>query len=187
METSKENKVREIKFRAWHKDQELMLTVECIDWVSKTCESDKIGYVSFKEGIAGYSENFGGYERTEEEYSCDLDEVILMQYTGLLDKNHNPIFEGDILKWTNERDWVVYFIENECGFYAIQNHGSHENSIKLGDQFNSFTVIGNIYENSELLKINDDRMELTFGSDLKLSGIKKITRINLDKKIFEEI
>jgi len=77
----------------------------------------------------------------------------LMQYTGLRDKNDVEIYEGDILKFVNKS-----FLCGEIGVVKF-NHGSFRIE---NEDFNSLfpkdrsikkyiEVIGNIYENKELL------------------------------------
>ena len=85
----------------------------------------------------------------------DFEDIELMQYTGLKDKNGVKIFEGDIVKCK------VYAIDNEtfeiddigevvydddCCAYFIQ---FNEGYIHLTSAWN-LEVIGNIYENPEL-------------------------------------
>ena len=75
--------------------------------------------------------------------------VILQQFTGLTDINGVAIYEGDIvrlfgficcIKWEN----------SDASFMAVERHDSWAES---GQEFsNNCTVIGNIYQNPELLK-----------------------------------
>ena len=73
-------------------------------------------------------------------------DLITMQFTGLKDKNSKEIYEGDIIKtqddYNSERIIEVRFGNAE--FYPLANAGRIQNKI--------FEVIGNIYENPELLK-----------------------------------
>lgn len=87
------------------------------------------------------------------------DEVELMQSTGLFDKNGKEIFEGDII--TNGTAIVDVKSHQTLGFYTVVNgeerfFGSNtsikdfENDV---EEFSSVTeIIGNIYENMELLE-----------------------------------
>lgn len=89
------------------------------------------------------------------------DEVILMQYTGLKDKNGVEIFEGDILtlKYPHDRRYTVT---------AKVIRGSQISAmvLKFEDEFtteeiplykisaeHNFEVLGNIYENPDLLEV----------------------------------
>lgn len=75
----------------------------------------------------------------------------LMQYTGLLDKNGKEIYEGDIVN----TDWKIREIkwgENSCEDCLFQTFGF----TSYGDHTKKYggwmEVIGNIYENPELLE-----------------------------------
>ena len=76
------------------------------------------------------------------------DDCILMQFTGLLDKNGKEIFEGDINANDNNRKSEVVFYSG--GFYLKYSRTEY----KAIGSFAPFdlNIIGNLYENPELLK-----------------------------------
>ena len=112
-------------------------------------------------------------------YWCDnLKDYPLMQFTGLKDKNGVEIYEGDVVRYYGgSNSWVVTFGEykrqnymngdnqvSHLGFYGrpIPNYDKESNNdwngkivTLLADDFcNGKEVIGNIYENPELLDNN---------------------------------
>ena len=77
-----------------------------------------------------------------------LQDMIFMQYTGLKDRSEREIYEGDILIWQNRTDETDQDIEPVTFEYGKFVCGSDD----LGDlDLDSMEVIGNIYENPELL------------------------------------
>lgn len=82
-----------------------------------------------------------------------LDYVVEMS-TGLLDKNGNEIFEGDILR--EEQGCFVTHYVNHLVEWKIESKDEDDNHIRSGftlpdDRIERFEIIGNIYENPGLL------------------------------------
>jgi uncharacterized phage protein (TIGR01671 family) len=127
--------MREIKFRAWDKKKNLMLY-----------EFDLIGNGDFSLAKAFlHLQDYGINDFVED--------FILMQYTGLKDKNGKEIYEGDILNMTYHGS--VSIVEPEIKGVIGFERGSfiiEENGFALGKIGRSLEVIGNIYENPELLE-----------------------------------
>lgn len=80
----------------------------------------------------------------DDDYPYIVD-AIIMQYTGLKDKNGKEIYEGDIVDTENGIYEVLWYGEGACFRFHIL--GSLESPLNYDD----IKVIGNIYENPELL------------------------------------
>ena len=82
--------------------------------------------------------------------SVKRDDVILMEYTGVDDKNNQEIYEGDILKCEAE-DYIgkVWFAHGAF-MTDCEGFGDHPISQTHSDDFEK---IGNIYQNGELLEV----------------------------------
>ena len=88
---------------------------------------------------------------------CFIDRYTLIarrQYTGLKDKNNKEIYEGDLLKV--ELDWgyglakIIVEIYFKDGCFRAKALNSHEDTLLI--ELPYFDIIGNIYENSEMLE-----------------------------------
>ena len=135
---------RKIKFRVWNKEQKIMLSHKLID-------------ASDKYGVVLWGDMFSGKDKT----------VELMQYTGLKDYNNVKIYEGDIVTVNGNtysasinKNYTITFIDGAFCVTARNMGDSLNNSITIRDlMFQAenanhkliIKVIGNIYENPELL------------------------------------
>ena len=124
---------REIKFRAWNETRNKMF------FQGKDFEELSLIDGEYKPVLNNSIENaFNWYK----------EKTILMQDTGLKDKNNKGICEGDIVLF----DYIPYEVyQHECGDWRAGGKIIWE---WIGDDAteNEWEVIGNIYENKELLE-----------------------------------
>ena len=78
----------------------------------------------------------------------DFDEVTFIYNTGYKDKSGNYIFTGDIVVHNNLK-YVVRKKTEE--FYYLEKNGKY--CCRLSSMEDDYSVIGNIYENKELLEV----------------------------------
>lgn len=105
------------------------------------------------ESINFYTKVVVVYDEAASRYHyCDFDEVEFIYNTGFKDKNGNYILKGDILEYQgNKRCINKLLVEKdvEKEFYYLTNNGNYV--IRLINM-REYLVIGNIYENKELLE-----------------------------------
>lgn len=141
--------MRDIKFRVWDKETKHMHICgeDVHDTITFENETNKAYYYNLQNGC--------GSLREDSDY-------ILMQYTGLKDKNGKEIYEGDILlapEWFGSLECVcIYQQENIVnpiqgfGLYSYDSYFKKYNTLVESDEWDEFEVIGNIYDNLELLE-----------------------------------
>jgi hypothetical protein len=115
--------MREIKFRAWFPQDA-------------------------REGKSAMGEVHSSYEgQSLNDFIADAVEIgiILMQYTGLKDKNGKEIYEGDVLRAAG---YVGYRVEDLPSFWM--EHA------EMSAGFNHWEIVGNIYESPGLLEKEDE-------------------------------
>lgn len=127
--------MREIKFRAWNPKKQSM---------------------SPSHSLAGWVRVMGG------ELKLDLDKEVwvMMQFTGLKDKNGKEIYEGDLLHSHTKRlaspEKVLAVKYSGSGFIVYSPSCCEacrdgRSGVCPLDDYDNWEVIGNIYENAELL------------------------------------
>ena len=85
------------------------------------------------------------------------DLMTLMQYTGLHDKNGREIYEGDIIvthpksRYEAPKSGVVQF-GGSCPSFGYKTEDGEEYDIWSSNAYRTYEVIGNIFENQELLE-----------------------------------
>ena len=133
------------KFRAWDKDKKWMVydVQDAYDGLWSERNSDEIN-------------DYYSYVCTFQSFT-DEERFNFMQYTGLNDKNGKEIYEGDIVKDSNSRVAYVTFLQQEMGYVLVYHNNDtrllgHRNTGSSYDIDFNIEVIGNIYENTELLE-----------------------------------
>lgn len=124
------------KFRAWSKIKNKMMNVWYVAFVGDVIQ------------IVSDGDNFYLYDESE-----------LMQFTGLCDINGTEIFEDDIIKDDNGDLGVVVY--DDCAYrIEFEYANGYKQSLLLSglselEEWKNYAVVGNIWENPELLEGKD--------------------------------
>ena len=129
--------MRVVKFRAWDKEIEEIYPVLEIDFVEE--------WVSMYSKIAGRHYNW-------------LNNLVLMQYTGLEDKNGEEIYESYIVKFDpqspcgdefyNPRDGEIGEVILDFGSFVVRPIDKKREDLRFSlSELGDWVVVGNIYEN----------------------------------------
>ena len=132
--------MRDIKFRAWFKEQRHM--------------ENEIIVLGASDAVFRCGYDVNGHMTPEN--------TVLMQYTGLKDDNDVEICEGDIIHYINTKCHGWQLEETRNNFKGVVEWNDSDitfdvnstiNSIRLSEwHYECCRVIGNIYENTELLE-----------------------------------
>lgn len=115
------------KLRAWDKELKMMCDVLKIDFGNRT--------LFYRHWLYGVSREI------------DLSEVIVMQSTGLKDNDGIEFYEKDIVRNIDSEELGV--VEYDEGQFRVSYNGVSE---QLWEIDKDLQIIGNIYENPELLE-----------------------------------
>ena len=135
------------KYRVWVKTEKRMVfsdDILGIDYENKEIVTQQV-----------YFEN--GLPDNRDIYCYDFDEIELTQSTGLKDKNGKEIFEGDILACETDDEVInlnIFWDEEHALFmFESKKYNEQEPLAELVENNTyPFEIIGNVYENPELLE-----------------------------------
>lgn len=126
------------EFRAWLKEEKEMIVVEDMVW---SCQNNgELYFLGIGDSITFWR---------------DADEIEIMQSTGLKDENGTEVYEGDIVEYKdgeNSFTGVVmysvfgWFVEGNDDKYSFEDFSDEQTMTS------DVEIIGNIYENKELLE-----------------------------------
>jgi len=137
--------MREIKFRAWNKETKIII-------MNIQNMYDHLGewFDNHGKKIDSYDHMSGSSFRGV----LNDEDLIIMQYTGLHDSKEVEIYEGDIVNYESispngkSGQGEVYF--EDCGCFCSFMIREGNTAITMGSMV--YKIIGNIYENPELLE-----------------------------------
>lgn len=157
--------MREILFRGKMVDNggEFVFGIPVEDVVLESVE--KQAYIITKPGIQWVDGEYMTYDEC-----IEVDPETVGQFTGLTDRNGAKIFEGDIIQWHNSPELSVggqkaqicfgKYNDTDCafddvyslGFYVKFPKGDCASICQLDELKDVFDIVGNIYDNLELLE-----------------------------------
>jgi uncharacterized phage protein (TIGR01671 family) len=117
-----------IKFRAWYD-----------------------GKMIYEKNILHLSNEDNLILRLAKFWSNVRNESIIMQFTGLHDKNDTEIYEGDIYKESDGKIYVCEYSQDDAAFLWVCIDEDETCTMNYGIDSKDCQIIGNIYENPDLV------------------------------------
>ncbi|MCK1231830.1 YopX family protein [Streptococcus uberis] len=137
------------KFRAWHKELKMMLDVTALNFKQKLLFYDR----EIFEIVSG--EYIGTSGEVE-----SFDKFVIMQSTGLFDKNGVEVFEGDIIVAMSQGVKAIGEVKRRIDGYWLMypswQHGEFWHIVENVDTGETgVEVIGNVWEDGDLIDYKD--------------------------------
>lgn len=127
--------MKEFKMKAWLKKEKKMVAIIGIDL--------NYQYIRYTDDGNLFKDDYK---------IADFKDVELLQYIGMKDKNNKEVYEGDILKLRDNHGIQLVKYHDEWSAFILESQKDTSVGV-LGLYFDKedFEIIGNAYENSELL------------------------------------
>ena len=137
--------MREIKFRAWDNREGL----NKMYW--------GVSFIPYGEGWHGGNPEYKYYQVYHGNggfFFTNMGDIVLMQFTGLYDKNNQPIYEGDIVIVENSDNGdndVTTICKWDNGCFVLEDLAGGHWTRQLFHQPHRLSIAGNQYQNPELI------------------------------------
>lgn len=118
------------------------------EWIVGSLLVDKQQDIDTGEQI----EITGIYPSEYKDFAKKIDPSTICQCTGRKDKNGKLIYENDIMVAYYDEENPVMVVWRECGFVAVENNSDELCPLDYFTQ-KHFYVVGNIFDNPELLEV----------------------------------
>lgn len=144
-----------IKFRTWIENKMVYLPMAGLQYY------DFDGSYALSFVVDGYKEFWAHENYNSDRIKERVNKAVLMEFTGREDAeiNGTEVWEGDIIENCDTKELqVVYWNENEAAWYC-KYINDEKRIVSLADSLGNLNkVIGNVYENSELLTVRGENL-----------------------------
>jgi uncharacterized phage protein (TIGR01671 family) len=123
--------MKEIKFKAWDKEFKQIVDITGINWMNGTCQLTR---------------------QASDEYWHKIEDFILMEYTGLKDKNGVEIYKGYIVTTNTGKNMVIGWSDRFASFVIEREDWVFQHYFGESMESEDCEIVGDIYQNPELLK-----------------------------------